>query len=103
MRRKEQRFAASAASVSPKKSAVTQLVLLLALSLIGVALSFGFGRMEVRRGSVSPTIKRVEGAVERAALALLRSSGLRAMGLLVLPAAGLAHDRASLSMVVVQR
>ncbi len=73
----------------PKKTVVTQLVLLIALSLIGVALSFGFGRMELRRGSVSSTVKRVEGAVERAGQALIRLSALRAIGLLAVPAVGL--------------
>ena len=72
-----------------KNFAVTQLALLLALSLVGVALSFGLGRLEVRRGSLSVTVKRVEGAVERASLTLLRSSGLRALGLLALPAVAL--------------
>jgi Na+/H+-translocating membrane pyrophosphatase len=68
---------------------VTQLALLLALSLIGVVLSFGFGRLEVKRVAVSGTIKRAEGALERASVAVLRLGALRSLGLLAVPALGL--------------
>jgi len=69
---------------------VTQLALLLALSLIGVVLSFGFGRLEVKRGQVSATVKRAEGALERAAVAVLRLGAARGLALAVVPALGLA-------------
>ena len=68
---------------------MTQLALLLALSLIGVVLSFGFGRLEVKRVAVSSTVKRAEGALERASLAVLRLGALRGLGLLAVPALGL--------------
>jgi K(+)-stimulated pyrophosphate-energized sodium pump len=68
---------------------VTQLALLLALGSIGLAMSFVLGRLEVRRGPVAPTVKRIEGAVERAALSLLRGAGLRALALLALVTAAL--------------
>jgi Na+/H+-translocating membrane pyrophosphatase len=68
---------------------VTQLALLLTLSLIGVVLSFGFGRMEVKRAATSTTVKRIEGALERAAVALLRQGAGRAFALVAVPALGL--------------
>ncbi len=68
---------------------MTQLALLLALSLIGVVLAFAFGRLEVKRGAVSATVKRAEGALERAALAVLRLGAGRGLGLLAVPALGL--------------
>jgi Na+/H+-translocating membrane pyrophosphatase len=68
---------------------VTQLALLLVLSLIGVVLSFGFGRLEVKRGPVSVTVKRAEGALERASVAVLRLGGVRGLALLAVPALGL--------------
>jgi hypothetical protein len=68
---------------------VTQLALLLALSLIGVVLSFGFGRLEVKRGPVSVTVKRAEGALERASVAVLRLGAMRGLALLAVPAVGL--------------
>jgi K(+)-stimulated pyrophosphate-energized sodium pump len=68
---------------------VTQLALLLALGLIGLVLSFVFGRLEVKRGPVSATVKRLEGALERASVAVLRLGALRGLALLVVPAAGL--------------
>lgn len=61
---------------------MTQLALLLALGSIGLVASFALGRLEVRRGAVSPTLKRVEGAIERAAVTLLRSAGIRTLLLL---------------------
>ena len=69
---------------------MTQLALLLALSLIGVVLSFGFGRLEVKRGQVSATVRRAEGALERAAVAVLRLGAARGLLLAVVPALGLA-------------
>jgi Na+/H+-translocating membrane pyrophosphatase len=68
---------------------VTQLALLLALSLIGVVLSFAFGRLEVKRGAVSATVKRAEGALERASVAVLRLGAGRGFLLLAVPALGL--------------
>jgi Na+/H+-translocating membrane pyrophosphatase len=68
---------------------VTQLALLLALSLMGVVLSFGFGRLEVKRGPVSATVKRAEGALERASVAVLRLGAARGLVLLGVPALGL--------------
>jgi len=68
---------------------VTQLALLLALSLMGVVLSFGFGRLEVKRGPVSATVKRAEGALERASVAVLRLGAARGLALLCVPALGL--------------
>ncbi len=68
---------------------MTQLALLLALSLIGLVLSFAFGRLEVKRGVVSATVKRAEGALERAALAVLRLGAGRGFSLLAVPALGL--------------
>ena len=68
---------------------MTQLALLLALSLIGVVLSFAFGRLEVKRGAVSATVKRAEGALERAAVAVLRLGAGRGFLLLAVPALGL--------------
>jgi K(+)-stimulated pyrophosphate-energized sodium pump len=62
---------------------VTQLALLFALGSIGLALSFVLARLEVRRGSIAPTVKRIEGAVERAALSLLRAAALRTLPLLL--------------------
>lgn len=69
---------------------MTQLALLLALSLIGVVLSFGFGRLEVKRDRVSLTVKRAEGALERASVAVLRLGAVRGLPLLGVPAVGLA-------------
>jgi H+-translocating diphosphatase len=69
---------------------VTQLALLLVLGLIGSLTSFVFGRMELSRGHVPATVKRAEGALERASAALLRTASLRALGLLAVPALGLA-------------
>lgn len=66
-----------------------QLALLLALGLTGLVLSFAFGRFEVKRSPVSATVKRAEGALERAALVLLRLCAGRALPLLLVPAAGL--------------
>ncbi|HVY27613.1 MAG TPA: sodium/proton-translocating pyrophosphatase [Polyangiaceae bacterium] len=68
---------------------MTQLALLLALSLIGSVLSYAFGRLEVRRVGISATIQRAEGALERAALGLLRVGALRGLVLLTAPAVGL--------------
>lgn len=68
---------------------MTQLALLLALSLIGVVLAFGFGRLEVKRGPVSATVKRAEGALERASVAVLRLGAARGLLLLGVPALGL--------------
>lgn len=68
---------------------MTQLALLLALSLLGLVLSFAFGRLEVKRGAVAATVKRAEGALERASVALLRLGGARGVGLLAVPALGL--------------
>ena len=68
---------------------MTQLALLLALSLLGLVLSFAFGRLEVKRGAVAATVKRAEGALERASVALLRMGGARGLGLLTVPALGL--------------
>jgi hypothetical protein len=69
---------------------VTQLALLLVLGLLGSLLAFVFGRLELRRGPVAATVKRAEGALERASLSLLRPAALRALGLLAVPAIGLA-------------
>lgn len=69
---------------------MTQLALLLALSLIGSVLSFGFGRLEVRRVAISSTLQRAEGAIERAALGFWRVGALRGLLLLTAPAVGLA-------------
>ena len=69
---------------------MTQLALLLALGLIGLVLSFVFGRLEVKRGPVGPTVKRLEGALERSSVAVLRLGALRGLGLLAVPALGLA-------------
>jgi len=68
---------------------VTQLALLLALSLLGLVLSFAFGRLEVKRGAIAATVKRAEGALERASVAVLRLGGARGLGLLAVPALGL--------------
>jgi Na+/H+-translocating membrane pyrophosphatase len=68
---------------------VTQLALLLALGLVAAALSFVFGRLEVKRGPVSGTVKKLEGAVERASVAVLRLGGARGLVLLLVPALGL--------------
>ena len=68
---------------------MTQLALLLALGLLGLVLSFGFGRLEVKRAAVSMTVKRAEGALERASLSLLRVGATRGLGLLLIPALGL--------------
>ncbi|HXK16993.1 MAG TPA: sodium/proton-translocating pyrophosphatase, partial [Polyangiaceae bacterium] len=68
---------------------MTQLALLLALSLLGLVLSFAFGRLEVKRGAVAATVKRAEGALERASVAVLRLGGARGVGLLAVPALGL--------------
>jgi Na+/H+-translocating membrane pyrophosphatase len=68
---------------------VIQLALLLALSLIGFVVSFAFGRLEVRRSPVSSTVKRAEGALERASLLLLRLGTARAAPLLLVPTVGL--------------
>jgi Na+/H+-translocating membrane pyrophosphatase len=68
---------------------VTQLALLLALSLVGVVLAFGFGRLEVKRGHVSVTVKRAEGALERASVAVLRLGAARGLALSAVPAVGL--------------
>jgi K(+)-stimulated pyrophosphate-energized sodium pump len=68
---------------------VTQLALLLALSLVGVILAFGFGRLEVKRGHVSVTVKRAEGALERASVAVLRLGATRGLALSAVPAVGL--------------
>jgi Na+/H+-translocating membrane pyrophosphatase len=68
---------------------VIQLALLLALSLLGLVLSFAFGRLEVKRGAVAATVKRAEGALERASVTLLRLGGARGLGLLAVPALGL--------------
>lgn len=68
---------------------MTQLALLLALSLIGVVLAFAFGRLEVKRGAVSATVKRAEGALERSSVAVLRLGAVRGLTLLAVPALGL--------------
>jgi len=68
---------------------VIQLVLLLALSLLGSVLSFGLGRSEAQRGRATGTLKRAEAAVERASVALLKHGAMRGLGLLVIPALGL--------------
>jgi Na+/H+-translocating membrane pyrophosphatase len=68
---------------------VIQLALLLALSLLGLVLSFAFGRLEVKRGAIAATVKRAEGALERASVTLLRLGGARGLGLLAVPALGL--------------
>jgi inorganic pyrophosphatase len=68
---------------------VTQLALLLALSLIGLVLSFAFGRLEVKRTPISATVKRAEGALERASVALLRLAAGRGLLLLLVPGLGL--------------
>jgi hypothetical protein len=68
---------------------VTQLALLLALGLIGFVLSFAFGRFEVKRSPVSATVKRAEGALERASLLVLRLSAGRVLAALAVPALGL--------------
>ena len=69
---------------------MTQLALLLALSLAGVVLAFGFGRLEVKRGYVSVTVKRAEGALERASVAVLRLGAGRGLAVCAVPALGLA-------------
>jgi Na+/H+-translocating membrane pyrophosphatase len=69
---------------------VTQFALLLVLSLLGLLFSFGFGRLEVKRGAVAATVKRVEGALERASVVLLRLGALRGLTLLAVPGVGLA-------------
>lgn len=69
---------------------MTQLALLLALALIGLGASFVLGRLEVKRGPISATVKRLEGALERASLAVLRLGAQRALLLLAVPALGLA-------------
>lgn len=76
--------------IAPFIKPVTQLALLLALSLIGVVLAFGFGRLEVKRGPVSATVKRAEGALERASVAVLRLGAVRGLALAGVPALGLA-------------
>jgi H+-translocating diphosphatase len=68
---------------------VTQLALLLALSLIGLVLSFAFGRLEVKRSPISATVKRAEGALERASVTVLRLGATRGLTLLMVPALGL--------------
>jgi inorganic pyrophosphatase len=68
---------------------VTQLALLLALSLTGLMLSFVLGRLEVKRAPISTTLKRAEGALERASLALLRLAASRGLLLLLVPGLGL--------------
>lgn len=68
---------------------LTQLALLLALSLIGSVLSYGFGRLEVGRVALSATIQRAEGALERASLGVLRIGAVRGLLLLAVPALGL--------------
>jgi len=68
---------------------VTQLALLLALSLVGVVLAFGLGRLEVKRGHVSVTVKRAEGALERASVAVLRLGAGRGLTLSAVPVVGL--------------
>lgn len=68
---------------------MTQLALLLALGLIGLVLSFVFGRLEVKRGPVAATVKRLEGALERSSVAVLRLGALRGLALLGVPAVGL--------------
>lgn len=85
-----QRCAVLARGLPPNQlNPVTQLALLLALGLIGFALSFAFGRLEVKRNPVSTTVKRAEGALERAALLVLRLSAGRVSAALVVPALGL--------------
>ncbi|HYQ16336.1 MAG TPA: hypothetical protein VEQ58_11285 [Polyangiaceae bacterium] len=68
---------------------MTQLALLLALGLLGLVLSFAFGRLEVKRSAVSATVKRAEGALERASLSVLRLGAWRGLTLLAVPAVGL--------------
>ncbi|HEY6080222.1 MAG TPA: sodium/proton-translocating pyrophosphatase, partial [Polyangiaceae bacterium] len=68
---------------------MTQLALLLTLGLIGLVLSFALARLEVRRGAVAPTVKRIEGAIDRACQAVLWRGGRRAALLLLVPGAGL--------------
>lgn len=68
---------------------MTQLALLLTLGLIGLVAAFALGRLELRRGAVAPTVKRIEGAVDRACQAVLWRSGKRALLLLLVPALGL--------------
>ncbi len=74
----------------PHPRPVIQLALLLVLGLFGSLLAFAFGRLEVKRSPVSATVKRAEGALERASLSLLRVGALRGLALLVVPAVGLA-------------
>lgn len=69
---------------------MTQLALLLVFGLLGSLLSFVFGRLELKHGLVPATVKRAEGALERASLSLLRAASWRALGLLAVPALGLA-------------
>jgi K(+)-stimulated pyrophosphate-energized sodium pump len=68
---------------------VTQLALLLTLGLIGLVAAFALGRLELRRGLVAPTVKRIEGAVDRACQAVLWRGGKRALLLLSVPALAL--------------
>ncbi len=68
---------------------MTQLALLLTLGLIGLVAAFALGRLELRRGVVAPTVKRIEGAVDRACQAVLWRSGKRTLVLLVVPALAL--------------
>lgn len=77
------------APAPPATAPVTQLALLLALGLIGLVLSFAFGRFEVKRSPVSATVKRAEGALERASLLLLRLVAVRGLTLLAVPGLGL--------------
>src|SRR5947208_232192 len=75
--------------IAQQSNPVTQLALLLALGLLGLVLSFGFGRLEVKRGAVAATVKRVEGALERASVAVLRLGAVRGLTLLAVPGLGL--------------
>jgi K(+)-stimulated pyrophosphate-energized sodium pump len=75
--------------IAPTSTYVTQLALLLALALIGLVSSFVLGRLEVERGPVSSTVKRLEGALERASLAVLWLGARRGLALLAVPAVGL--------------
>lgn len=68
---------------------VTQLALLLALGSTSIVLSFVLARIEARRGLVVPTLKRIEAAVERAALVFLRAVGVHALLWLLLVGAAL--------------
>jgi K(+)-stimulated pyrophosphate-energized sodium pump len=69
---------------------VTQLALLLVLGLFGSLLAFVLVRLELTRGAVPASVKRAEGALERASATLLRVASLRALTLLLVPALGLA-------------